>query len=780
MAASQESIEANIKGNVSGQVAIGNYILQVGDINGGVVNIAPPAAKASFDRRTRPVKLQPRAFPSLLDRTSETETIKNAIISSMPVSLFAESGMGKTSLLRQAAHLPEIEKFADGVVYLGARSVEVNDLLQSIYDIFFVSSDGQKPTEGQLRADLKDLHALLILDDLTLNREDSAFLLDVMPNSVFILSSTERSIWGEGQSIDLDGLPEEYSLQLFERELGRLLNVEERPIATKICRILLFHPLRILQTASMIREDGLPISEAFTKLTETRSQSPALEITLQKSNETQKKIFSLLAVSGGFALSRTHLTALVASVNFDEEIKSMLGRGFVEAQGASFSLSGEAVSSITQIWDLSGWEDALLDHFSNWLKTGPQDMLIDQAADTLFHLIKRAGEKKQWPHVVTLGRSLERIYILRKKWQGWLKILELLRMAARALADRKLEGWVLHQLGSRAMCLGLKDAAQGFLNEALNIRRLIGDKAGLAISQHNMNVLLHVPLPTKAGNTSSLRRWLTCGAIVGGAGLVAVVALIGGIILLYRLSPPATIIPTPILLSTETEMPTTTPSYTFTPLTPSITSTATVTATITPTETAAPIILFDFIENANLAIWESAYVDSDGLVLNDLTFYGVPQSPSPEDFANSAESPYVGWQEFPILEESIKDELALLSYPYYSYSEVRGTYNLNEFALRSGDRFVARVGYKLLPSEIGFASYSVTYSVSFYEKDPSSAVVLSDLVDVYNGNVHDWIVQIPKELHGKRGFFILKINSLNDTRYDWTVWVDAALIGLPR
>ena len=774
MTASQESIEANIKGNISGQIAIGNYILQVGDINGGVVNIAPPAAKASFDRRVKPVKLQPRAFPSLLDRVPEIEAIKTAIESSIPVSLFAENGMGKTSLLRQAAHLPETEKFSDGVVYLVARSVEVNDLLQSIYDAFFISSDGQKPTDGQLRGDLKELHALIILDDLTLNREDAAFLLDVMPNSIFILASTERSLWGEGQAIDLDGLPEEYALQLFERELGRPLSVEERPVATQICKILLFHPLRILQTASMIREDGLSLPNAFNKLTGTRSQSPALEITLQKASETQKKIFSLLAVAGGFALSRTHLTALVATANFDDEIKSMLGRGFVEAQGASFSLSGEAVSSLTKMWDLSGWEDALLDHFSNWLKTGPQDMLVDQAADTLFHLIQRAGEKKKWPHVVTLGRSLERIYILRKKWQGWLKVLELLRLAARALSDRKLEGWVLHQLGSRAMCLGLKDVAQGFLNEALSIRRLIGDKAGMAISQHNMSVLLNVPLPAKTGNTSSLRRWLTCGAVVSGAGFVAMAALVGGILLLNRPAPTATFAPTPILLPTDTEVPTATPSYTVTPLIPSVTS------TITPTQTSAPIVLFDFIENANLAIWESAYVDSDGFVLNDLTFFGVPQTPSPEDFANGSESPYVGWQEFPIMEEDIKDDLALLAYPYYSYSEVRGTYNLNEFPLRSGDRFVARVGYKSLPSEIDFGSYSATYSILFYEKDPASAVMLGDLVDVYDGKVHDWIVQIPKELNGKRGFFILKVNSLNDTRYDWTVWLDATLVGLPR
>lgn len=34
------TVQATIKGNVSGQVAVGNYILQIGDVNGEFVNIA--------------------------------------------------------------------------------------------------------------------------------------------------------------------------------------------------------------------------------------------------------------------------------------------------------------------------------------------------------------------------------------------------------------------------------------------------------------------------------------------------------------------------------------------------------------------------------------------------------------------------------------------------------------------------------------------------------------------------------------------------------------------
>src|SRR5690349_23954962 len=101
-------------------------------------------------------------------------------------------------------------------------------------------------------------------------------------------------------------------------------------------------------------------------------------------------------------------------------------------------------------------------------------------------------------------------------------------MAAKALADRKLEGWVMHEMGSRALSMGVKDTAREFLNQALNIRQAIGDKAGMALTQHNMNVLLGAPLPT---NTGSLRRWLTCSAIGGAVGVALILATIGGAIL---------------------------------------------------------------------------------------------------------------------------------------------------------------------------------------------------------------------------------------------------------
>src|SRR5438128_1258196 len=57
------SIDAHIQGDVSGQVAVGSYIVQVGSVSGGVVNIAAPSEQPVPRARPVPVLLRPRPFP---------------------------------------------------------------------------------------------------------------------------------------------------------------------------------------------------------------------------------------------------------------------------------------------------------------------------------------------------------------------------------------------------------------------------------------------------------------------------------------------------------------------------------------------------------------------------------------------------------------------------------------------------------------------------------------------------------------------------------------------
>ena len=71
----------SIGGNVTDSVMVfgnDNYVVKIGDVNGGVVNIIKPSDKPKYSPRSTPVTIKPRDFPSLLDREYEFETIRKA------------------------------------------------------------------------------------------------------------------------------------------------------------------------------------------------------------------------------------------------------------------------------------------------------------------------------------------------------------------------------------------------------------------------------------------------------------------------------------------------------------------------------------------------------------------------------------------------------------------------------------------------------------------------------------------------------------------------------
>jgi len=165
-------VGAHIQGEISGQVAVGNYILQIGAIHGGVVNVAPSGEQPRPRPRPSPVFLLPRPFPGILDREAEVSTATAALQSAVPVEFYGQAGLGKTTLLRHLAHHLPDTPFPDGIIYLSARDQTVADLLQSLFDAFYQSNAPLKPTGAQVQHALQDKQALILLDDVNLERDE--------------------------------------------------------------------------------------------------------------------------------------------------------------------------------------------------------------------------------------------------------------------------------------------------------------------------------------------------------------------------------------------------------------------------------------------------------------------------------------------------------------------------------------------------------------------------------------------------------------------------------
>ena len=573
---------ATIQGNVSGQVAVGSYILQVGDIHGGIVQITPPSRPSAYSARAYPINLRPRAYPSLLDREEEFEAVRTAFESDAPVCIYGEAGIGKTSFVRQLAHLRETERFPHGVVYLAHTEDRPGDFLQHLFDAFYESQPEFKPAEVEILHALRELQALIILDDLILPSSEVLSLLNSAPHCAFILTSVDRSLWGEGQIVHLQGLPAEAALKLFERELGRSLSEQEHAEAKKIVQSLQGHPLRILQAASLVRERSIAINELVTLEQSADFEAAILQATIQATDDSQKGSLAILSAAGGNALTLEHLAVISHDPELNKTLQKLISLGLVEADGPHYRLTGNLASTLSTLWDLSAWEDALVRYFIGWLEKEGASAAVEKSAEALIYLVKRAGEKKHWREVILLGRALERYYILWKRWQSWAELLDLILKAARALVDRKTEAWALHQSGTRAMCLENKEQARELLSQALEIRKSIKDEAAARVTQHNLQVLLRGS-GILNGSRSHVRPWMIGGMAVGLTFLLAAIFVIVG--MSSGLLPPIPIFST----STATATPTHTRTATFTSTpTDTPTSTLTATSTSTPTSTSSP------------------------------------------------------------------------------------------------------------------------------------------------------------------------------------------------
>ncbi len=92
-------VQVRIGGDLSGQVVIGNHNIQIGNVNGGIVNLVTPTDQPEYSRRSAPVNLRPRSLQSFFDREEEIVVLRSAVNGSVPISVYGEEGIGKSTLV---------------------------------------------------------------------------------------------------------------------------------------------------------------------------------------------------------------------------------------------------------------------------------------------------------------------------------------------------------------------------------------------------------------------------------------------------------------------------------------------------------------------------------------------------------------------------------------------------------------------------------------------------------------------------------------------------------
>lgn len=480
------NIELHVAGDVTGQLAVGDNNVQVFADHGSVVHVYQGRPIVPV-RRPPPVVLAPRPFPGLLGRATEVAAARATLRAAQPFEYYAQAGWGKTALLRYLGQLAG-GGYPDGVVYQPSDGQPLGDLLQFLFDAFYQTDVPFKPTAGQLRQYLQPLRALVILDDLDLDRCQLDALLTAMPQSVFLLASRERTLWGSGQAEAVGGLAKEAGLELFERELGRLLTSAEQPAFERLWSSLAGNPLGLTEAAALVREKA----HAVQGLVPLEPEKPgAISLTgdlVRATGPDERKVLGLLASLYDAALPADHVAAITGVAGAAAILEDLSRQGLTEMRETGYRLKKEPASAVVEMLAPRQWVGPAISHFGNWAaRFAGQPRLILEVADVLLKVLVLATETQQhWSEVAQLVRAVERPLAQAARWEVWQQVLTAGRQAAQALGDRAAEAWMLHQLGTRSLCLGEHEAARTFLNQAAGIREDLGDSEGAAVTRHNL------------------------------------------------------------------------------------------------------------------------------------------------------------------------------------------------------------------------------------------------------------------------------------------------------
>jgi NB-ARC domain len=490
---------ANIKTEVIGQLAVGHYIIKIGSIHGAIVNIPTPQEQATVRLRPTPVFQRQPPCSCLLGRE---ELILNAIASlqsKRSLEFYSQAGFGKSALLRSLAHNQQVTSlFDDGVISLSFPHPYVSDFLQFIWDAFYESNIPYKPTDNQIRQQIQDKQALIVLDDDELIQDEIKELINSAGNCTFILASSESRIQEKGQSILLPGLTQADALVLLQAELQRSLTIEETPAAKSLCTILKGNPIHLRLAIASIQENKGSLAEIVSQLPTSESGKYLIEQIVASLSEPQKSILDLLAVMGSVGLDSKQIAAITQISDAYNLLLNLCKRHLIEINTyrntSRYSINKSVVEVLPPEWKLTTTLESVITYFTNWAeKHQQQPEILLSEIDAIAQILEVAVKISRWADVLRLVKAVEGSLALNRRWGLWEQVLQRGLQASQAEQDKASEAWMLHQLGSYAVCLSEylseNKTAINYLNKAIQLRESLKDEVGVRATRHNLSLL---------------------------------------------------------------------------------------------------------------------------------------------------------------------------------------------------------------------------------------------------------------------------------------------------
>ncbi|MDF5714236.1 MAG: hypothetical protein PUP93_10150 [Rhizonema sp. NSF051] len=481
---------AEFGGGISSQLVVGNHIIQIGSIHGAQADVLTMPEQPTLFSLSSVVSIR-QNDDNLLDRQELITEVIAALQSERSVELYSPSGFGKTVLLR---HLVQNNQFTslwnDGVISLSPSHPHVGDLLQSMWEAFYDSHFPYKPTPHQIRQQIQEKQALVVLDDGSkLTPEEVEELMSSACRCTFLIASNTSRLQQNGLSIQLSGLSIQYAIALVEQELQRSLEPEELPAARNLCGILTGHPMRLRQAIASSLEESRSLVDIISQLPTSLPDNYLINQIVDSLLEPQKSILELLVIMGDVGLESQQVQAIIQLPDIYNTLETLRRRHLIQLYCSRYSISKTLVEFLPSASQLTSLSEKVILYFTNWVEQHKQQDKILLQIDAIVQIMELAVRANRWSDVLSLAKAVEGSIALSRRWNLWVQVLQWVLLGVQAEQEKATEAWALHQLGTCALCQEDNISAMDYLNKAMLIRQFLGDEMGVSVTRHNLNLL---------------------------------------------------------------------------------------------------------------------------------------------------------------------------------------------------------------------------------------------------------------------------------------------------
>ena len=348
----------------------------------------------------------------------------------------------------------------------------------------------------------------------------------------------------------------------------------------------------VMDEVSLALEDGktvVPVLHSQCKVPFRLRRLQYVDLSLDYKAGLDRLLGTLGDGAGGTAKvpARFETARSLAEQEQSTASASEKSEGAVDARSQRrYTLAGEFALFMPERAEATEERKRAVAYFADWVEPRQRDVkTILETLPVLMHSLRWGVKFGMAAEVMRITRSLELPLVLTGRWESWTNALCLAAQSATAAGDKAALAWVRHQDGTKAICEGNFSNARQSLEQALQIREELRDKAGAGVTRHNLKLIAPPTIPT----------WKLWKLLAGTGAVICAVIVAVAVAPKFRLWSPSAA-PAPTVTSTTTPAPpAATPARPVTSITtpapPAVTPARPVTSITTPAPTAAtPVV----------------------------------------------------------------------------------------------------------------------------------------------------------------------------------------------